>query len=193
MDSPKSSETDNGSLHTHVIHSQSMPQLPQLQLTTTDDQHDVIDITTPSTTRKFSFGEEDLTDYHLRKAQEQLDHENTSGEKDEDSPYLDRRDSANTLVEAALEKPEIEERHSGYQDHVAESAAMVDRMLSQRVGPSSVVPTGGGSVLSSLLKLEAQRRQEKDKRDEEKRKRKEKKMVSSKKSLQIKGVPNYRY
>jgi hypothetical protein len=177
MDSQKSTKSSDSFLRPQMTHSHSMPHLPQLQLTTTDNQNDVIDITTPATTRKFTFGDEDLTDYHLKKAQEELDLENI-GNENEDSPSgLHRRDSANTLVEAALEKPEIEERHSGYQDHVAESAALVDRMLSQRVGPNSVVPTGGGSVLSSLLKLEAQRRKEQDKREEERRKRKEKKKV----------------
>lgn len=177
MDSQKSTKSSDSFLRPHMTHSHSMPHIPQLQLTTTDNQNDVIDITTPATTRKFTFGDEDLTDYHLKKAQEELDLENIGNENEDSPSALDRRDSTNTLVEAALEKPEIEERHSGYQDHVAESAALVDRMLSQRVGPNSVVPTGGGSVLSSLLKLEAQRRKEQDKREEERRKRKEKKKV----------------
>lgn len=182
MDSSQSSKSNDSFLRPHMTHSHSMPHLPQLQLTTTDNQNDTIDITTPATvgSRKFTFSDEDLTDYYLKKAQDELDLEKIperSINDDYDAPGIDRRDSANTLVEAALDKPEVEERHSSYQDHVAESAALVDRMLSQRVGPNAMAPTGGGSVLSSLMKLEAQRNKEHEKRQEERRKRKEKKKV----------------
>lgn len=187
MTSPESTRS-NGFLRPQLPHSHSMPHLPQLQLTTTDDQNDIIDITSPASirSRKFTFSDEDLTDFNLRKAQRELDleklEEEDEGEKGEDKPsgssykHQHHRDSTDTLVEAALDKPEVEERHSGYQDHVAESAAMVHRMLSTRVGPNSNIPTGGGSVLSTLMKLEAQRKKEEERREQKERKRREKKV-----------------
>ncbi|KAI7891759.1 uncharacterized protein EV154DRAFT_215922 [Mucor mucedo] len=91
---------------------------------------------------------------------------------------------ANTLVEAALDKEEAKYRHIRFQDHVAESAALVQRMLSmksgQRQAPDALQTAmlnrhdsrnsdeeislhqkhpnlGGGSVLASLMRLEAAR------------------------------------
>lgn len=93
--------------------------------------------------------------------------------------------AANTLVEAALDKDEAKDRHVRFHDHVAESAALVQRMLSVKMGhhhtpdplgtmmqnrhdqhqleeevelqsPHSTA-VGGGSVLASLMKLEAKR------------------------------------
>lgn len=93
--------------------------------------------------------------------------------------------AAATLVEAALDKEEAKDRHVRFQDHVAESAALVQRMLSVKMGhhhrepdplavaiqsrhesrneeefelesPSPILG-GGGSVLASLMRLEASR------------------------------------
>lgn len=93
--------------------------------------------------------------------------------------------AAATLVEAALDKEEAKDRHVRFQDHVAESAALVQRMLSVKMGhhhrepdplavaiqsrhdsrneeefelesPSPIVG-GSGSVLASLMRLEASR------------------------------------
>ncbi|KAF7721612.1 hypothetical protein EC973_004359 [Apophysomyces ossiformis] len=97
----------------------------------------------------------------------------------EDAPSIQHRDSDNTLVEAALDQVDTKTRHIRFQDHVVESAALVNRMLSLRQHPSrhSASENGselfgeeeeareeidtqyGGSVLASLMKLEAQRRQ----------------------------------
>lgn len=96
--------------------------------------------------------------------------------------------AANSLVEAALDKDEAKDRHVRFQDHVVESAALVQRMLSAKRGSIQIThdplqaaiqnrhedrieeeeislepmhPTlGGGSVLASLMKLEASRKQE---------------------------------
>ncbi|KAI8391088.1 uncharacterized protein BYT42DRAFT_181359 [Radiomyces spectabilis] len=84
--------------------------------------------------------------------------------------------SADTLVEAALDQDEAKDRHVRFPDHVAESAALVQRMLSTRGysdGTSSAKSShrradssidmqseNSGSVLASLMKLEAQRRQQ---------------------------------
>ncbi|CAO3654185.1 unnamed protein product [Mucor fragilis] len=94
--------------------------------------------------------------------------------------------AANTLVEAALDKDEAKDRHVRFHDHVAESAALVQRMLSVKMGhhhtPDPLgtmmqnrhnqqqqqeeevelqsphqAAVGGGSVLASLMKLEAKR------------------------------------
>lgn len=93
--------------------------------------------------------------------------------------------AAATLVEAALDKEEAKDRHVRFQDHVAESAALVQRMLSVKMAhhhrepdplavaiqsrhdsrneeefelesPSPILG-GGGSVLASLMRLEASR------------------------------------
>lgn len=91
--------------------------------------------------------------------------------------------AAATLVEAALDKDEAKDRHVRFQEHVAESAALVQRMLSVKRGhhhnpdalgtamqsrydsrpeeemelQPSQPALGGGSVLASLMKLEASR------------------------------------
>lgn len=107
--------------------------------------------------------------------------------------------AANTLIEAAMDQDEAKDRHIGFQEHVAESAALVEHMLKVKFGhlPSQdpighamttrhdnrdeedmeMTPThqpqiGGGSVLASLMKLEVQR-----KVGEEKQKKKKKKKV----------------
>lgn len=41
-----------------------------------------------------------------------------------------RRDSAGTLVEAALDQAEARDRHVRFQDHIAEAGSLVERMLS---------------------------------------------------------------
>lgn len=103
------------------------------------------------------------------------------------------RNSADTLVEAALDQVEARDRHVRFPDHIAEAGTLVQRMLSTRYpndvaspalstphtideGPidehedielqTSASPTtsksynsGSGSVLASLMKLEAQKRQ----------------------------------
>lgn len=91
---------------------------------------------------------------------------------------------ANTLAEAALDKEEAKDRHIRFQDHVAESAALVQHMLSMKTShrqkPDALQTAmlnrhdsrdsddeislhhnhqnlGGGSVLASLMRLEAAR------------------------------------
>lgn len=106
--------------------------------------------------------------------------------------------AANTLVEAALDKEEAKDRHVTFQNHVAESAALVQRMLSVKMGhhhspdalgtmmqnrhdnraaeevelQSPQHAVGGGSVLASLMKLEASRHN-----GETKKSKKQKKVI----------------
>ncbi|CEG74513.1 hypothetical protein RMATCC62417_09713 [Rhizopus microsporus] len=103
-----------------------------------------------------------------------------------------------SLVEAAMDQAEAQDRHVRFQEHVAESAALVQRMLSVRSGrqepdnlhnimqsiptnfdddememqspQSPTLSSGGGSVLASLMRLESQRYV---KDDSKKRKKKE--------------------
>ncbi|KAG1048429.1 hypothetical protein G6F46_007888 [Rhizopus delemar] len=99
--------------------------------------------------------------------------------------------NTNTLVEAAMDQAEAQDRHVRFQEHVAESAALVEHMLRMRTGQPVPAPdplqtmvhnlqtyreedddelpqspltsssggigSGGGSILASLMKLEAQR------------------------------------
>ncbi|KAI9270688.1 hypothetical protein BDA99DRAFT_327035 [Phascolomyces articulosus] len=141
---------------------------------------------------------------------------------------------ADELLEAALDHKEAQDRHVRFQDHVMESAALVERMLSIRDGnnpqdmerltrrlrsnsvmdeadleggenavssPGAMmmmpeitqhdtvdsggtgsgamggnVGLGAGSVLSSLMKLEAQRRRKEQEQEFKKQKRKERKV-----------------
>ncbi|KAI8047098.1 uncharacterized protein B0P05DRAFT_566883 [Gilbertella persicaria] len=126
--------------------------------------------------------------------------------------------AANTLVEAAMDKDEAKDRHVRFQDHVAESAALVERMLSQRIGPQPSAPDslgammtqryesrqteeesefepgptnhGSGSVLASLMKLEAQRHEgHEKKRKQLKIKRKNKQQKKNKKPTSLLDFP----
>lgn len=135
------------------------------------------------------------------------EHEKTDGGKDDNHSSVSNTD---TLLEAALEREEAQDRHTRYQEHIARSAALVDRMLNDTRGSdaatnlqrfrssNSIVdedPGGeesvsaglpyamsggaamgaGGSVLSSLMKLEAQRRQ----KEQQERERKKTKKVGT--------------
>jgi hypothetical protein len=105
--------------------------------------------------------------------------------------------AATTLVEAAMDKDEAKDRHVRFHDHVAESAALVQRMLSMKNGqhhkqdPLGTMMQnrhdsrreeeeiqldsphrnnmGGGSVLASLMKLEAKRQDSQIKKKKKKR------------------------
>ncbi|KAI9261989.1 hypothetical protein BY458DRAFT_515520 [Sporodiniella umbellata] len=103
----------------------------------------------------------------------------TQAGKSEEKPVSD----TNTLVEAAMDQAEAQDRHIRFQDHVVESAALVEHMLRMRTGrpapdplqavvsslnsqrgneeeepqSSTSIPQSSGSVLASLMKLEAQR------------------------------------
>ncbi|KAG0168752.1 hypothetical protein DFQ30_004385 [Apophysomyces sp. BC1015] len=117
---------------------------------------------------------------------------------DETAPSIKHRDSDNTLVEAALDQVDTKTRHIRFQDHVVESAALVNRMLSlrqqqpSRQSSSESInerygeeeqgePDGqyGGSVLASLMKLEAQRRQGDINRPSEKKSSRRKRLSKS--------------
>lgn len=134
------------------------------------------------------------------------EHEKTDSAKDDNHSSVSNTD---TLLEAALEREEAQDRHTRYQEHIARSAALVDRMLNDTRGSdaatnlqrfrssNSIVdedPGGeesvsaglpysmngaamgaGGSVLSSLMKLEAQRRQ----KEQQERERKKTKKVGT--------------
>ncbi|CAO3613890.1 unnamed protein product [Cunninghamella echinulata] len=131
-------------------------------------------------------------------------------------PSTIQQPSADTLVEAALTQPEVQDRHVRFQDHVLTSAAIVQQMLNQTSGntdstqlppmannsnhnvditdddlrkmesyhspPSSIQPTGNvGSVLGSLMRLDAQRRRREDEYLREQQLKKEKKLKAKKK------------
>ncbi|KAI9317050.1 hypothetical protein BX666DRAFT_137090 [Dichotomocladium elegans] len=111
--------------------------------------------------------------------------------------------STDTLLDAALDREEVHERHVRFQDHVVESAALVQRMLTNHevtdprlrqlrsnsvmdetelgedpepsTADSTALPAGG-SVLSSLMKLEAQRRRKELERDQREKLKKTKKV-----------------
>lgn len=51
-----------------------------------------------------------------------------------------RRDSAGTLVEAALDQVEARDRHVRFPDHIAEAGSLVERMLSTRRPSSNHTP-----------------------------------------------------
>ncbi|KAI9007917.1 hypothetical protein CLU79DRAFT_777507 [Phycomyces nitens] len=174
----------------------SWPCLPQLHITTSNETHEPQSIHPPpkADTRppsripparfseitthhaKLTIGEssdedtEDEAEYEDLK--EPINHQEDESPKEDMSP--ENRGSTETLVEAALDHDEARDRHVRFPDHLAESAALVQRILSTRRGntddefvPSptntnstkiNIQPTGG-SVLASLMKLESQRHQ----------------------------------
>ncbi|KAI7877976.1 hypothetical protein K492DRAFT_10069 [Lichtheimia hyalospora FSU 10163] len=190
--SPSSSRTtsSNGSNVTRppFNHSNSCPNIPELKFTVDGDDENLNE-KQPSILSHPSDSE----------------HEKTDDEKDNHSSVS----NTDTLLEAALEREEAQDRHTRYQEHIARSAALVDRMLNDTRGndaannlqrfrsSNSIVdeePGGeesisaglpysmggaamgtGGSVLSSLMKLEAQRRQ----KEQQKRERKKTKKVGA--------------
>lgn len=90
-----------------------------------------------------------------------------------------RKESAGTLVEAALDQAEARERHVRFGDHIAEAGNLVQQMLGTRIDNDTnhstveeypecksesiedtfTRPVNSGSVLASLMKLEGKRRQ----------------------------------
>ena len=136
---------------------------------------------------------------------------------DDDDNDDDMNDSSDTRVDAVLDHRDARDRHVRFQEHVVESAALVERMLSlsgRHQSPSSPVNryqtkihhdidepeddiddkisdkgsstatnktaatpgAGGGSVLSSLMRLEAQRRQKEQEYEIKKQQRKAKRV-----------------
>lgn len=199
-------------------HSASCPNIPELQLTAVSDDptHPCEPIRIPSIQSGSSNHDQRLiktTDDNpsTSASDSEATTENEEDEKGEKENQPATEDSAGTLVEAALEQSEAKDRHVRFQDHVVESAALVERMLrtrrggvgddqssrserySRRFRSNSVideaeleggetvsshggagtgaagsgttilddklanVPNVGGSVLSSLMRLEAQR------------------------------------
>lgn len=163
-------------------HSRSCPNIPELVVENDDD------------------GGSEATQQQLPAPEEQHDD--------------DLNDSSDTLVDAVLDHRDARDRHVRFQEHVVESAALVERMLSlsggRRQSTSPVnryqakinhdidepeddiddkfsdkgsstatskttgvaTPNAGGSVLSSLMRLEAQRRQKEQEYELKKQQRK---------------------
>ncbi|KAI8095137.1 hypothetical protein BDF21DRAFT_405268 [Thamnidium elegans] len=200
----------------HDIQSASWPRLPELALTTSRDSHidfKVLNYPESPTSLKNPEIESDtdaktqsrnvsFDDRYSSLTCSQLPSLNNDHHKVE---FIPQDSEANSLVEAALDKDEAKDRHVRFQDHVVESAALVQRMLSVKRSPQhapdplqtailnrhenrideeeiSLQPTGpalgGGSVLASLMKLEAARNQNE--------KPKKKKHSKERKSLHLK-------
>lgn len=223
-----------------LIHSVSCPDnLPQLTITTSDDPTHPTELHIPGTPSTKSRLDEDDSDSsstttatdneNVRDAESDIDNiEKTKRSPSESSKVQqvlsNDKDSADTLVEAVLDKAEAQDRHVRFQDHVLESAALVESMLNRRGAtddqssermsrrfrrnsafnedemiedgdtafsnkagrddngsssdgvafPPSAV--GGGSVLASLMKLEAQRRHNEEKELERKHRKQKKKV-----------------
>lgn len=227
------SRTGSSSNRPSLIHSVSCPDnLPQLTITTSDDPaHSAEPLQipgTPSTTCRLDGNETDSTASTATDSESASDAEsgidekkhNMSAPSKADKVPSNDKDSADTLVEAALDKAEAQDRHVRFQDHVVESAALVERMLNRRGaqedqsserlsrkfrqnsafneeemedgdtfsnqgsrddnglssdGMAFSGPMAGGSVLASLMKLEAQRRANEN--ELERKRRKERKQV----------------
>lgn len=190
---PSSSRTvsSNGSNNTRppFYHSNSCPNIPELKFTADGDDDDVNE-------------KQPSISHHSGS-----EHEKSNAEKEDNHSSVSNTD---TLLEAALEREEAQDRHTRYQEHIARSAALVDRMLNDTRGSDTAanlqrfrsrnsivdeepggeesISTGlpysmsggaamgaGGSVLSSLMKLEAQRRQ----KEQQERERKKTKKVGT--------------
>ena len=92
--------------------------------TDTDSESDTVDI--DQRRRDISFD-----DFNSTRTLSKLPSLNNDHHK-ADLPLNDS--AANTLAEAALDKDEAKDRHVRFQDHVTESAALVQRMLSVKMG-----------------------------------------------------------
>lgn len=172
------------------------PRLPQLALTTSQDSQTYGAPTSHAIEVLYTDTEAgsdvELND-NVQKHRRRISYDGDDGScSDVGSLHNDRHKNenrlddsgANTLVEAALDKEEAKFRHIRFQDHVAESAALVQRMLSMKSGhrqaPDALQSAmlnrhdsrnsdeeislhqthknlGGGSVLASLMRLEAAR------------------------------------
>ncbi|KAI8880644.1 hypothetical protein K501DRAFT_12786 [Backusella circina FSU 941] len=205
----------------------SRPQLPVLQLTTTNSNHSQQVAFEPTTNSSLHLRSGVERDTHIAcepiaglDSRSSTDSSLSANEKENEPNYdstnkqrklssidsrksngMGRQGSADTLVEAALDQQEARDRHVRFPDHIAEAGSLVQRMLSTRINNSgerasitndetledpelgsisssryNQPSTGGGSVLASLLKLEAQRRSSLIEREELKRKKKKKKV-----------------
>jgi hypothetical protein len=138
----------------------SWPLLPQLQITTSRDcntfQHnhvrspviDKVECTsiasnTPSDLESSISSEFGLSDKENESKYDVVhDDNNNNGDNQNDLNRRrstlggTRKDSAGTLVEAALDQAEAQDRHVRFPEHIAEAGSLVERMLSTR-GPSN--------------------------------------------------------
>ncbi|CAO3699135.1 unnamed protein product [Rhizopus stolonifer] len=75
---------------------------------------------------------------------------------------LDKKPQTDTLVEATMDQ--VHDRHVKFQEHVMESATLVEHMLNMK--EEDLTPTAHtGSVLSSLMKLEAKKHRNEKKKN----------------------------
>lgn len=193
------SEPDENKSHEPLRRSEDSNDLPKIAITEEDDNP--AEIARPVLSRSSS------TPSIIHREEKVEKSDETNNEKTND-PISD----TNTLVEAAMDHAEAQDRHVRFQDHVAESAALVEHMLRIRTGQPSPDPlqavvsslgsqrergddeetqppqtpmsngSSSGSVLASLMKLEAQRygnEQTRRKKSTKKSKNQEKKKPTS--------------
>lgn len=136
----------------------SWPLLPQLQITTSRGsntyhldiiQTPIVDENKSTATNTPSDSESSLSsEFGLSDKEKELDYDVVHDDNNNNCDALidpnrrrsthgtTRRDSAGTLVEAALDQAEARDRHVRFPDHIAEAGSLVERMLSTR-RPSS--------------------------------------------------------
>jgi hypothetical protein len=189
----------------------SWPRLPQIALTTHDNVLEPL--SSKDSQQEYPENEnvnitELLTPYNEKNDQESYFDDVESIESKQ--PSLE---STTSLVEAALDKAEAKDRHVRFHDHVAESAALVQRMISVKRGnhfPNEEIPSikkryesdilleennsddntsspiVGGSVLASLMKLEATHQHSKKEKKKTQYKSKKVAFKKNKKSIEQK-------
>lgn len=112
-----------GSSHSNIFHPVRSPIIDQDETpstpTSTDSESSI------SSEFGVSDKEKDLGYDVVHQDVNNIDQEDTRR-----SSHGARRDSAGTLVEAALDQAEARDRHVRFQDHIAEAGSLVERMLS---------------------------------------------------------------
>lgn len=152
------SSISSGSSRPPFLHSVSAPSVPQIQLSTDSGTHPFESPPSSIQRRPSNASSDSAT---ASASDESDDSESTADEVDEKPHSLhssrrsqqhmaankipprtgdeDRPGSADTLVEAALDHADAQDRHVRFQDHVLESAALVERMLNRRGTTTSTV------------------------------------------------------
>ncbi|KAF7730798.1 hypothetical protein EC973_001316 [Apophysomyces ossiformis] len=168
MDHEKESNK-TGSLHT----SASWPHLPELDHNVANTPRHPLEI---SSDIEYEYEEE-----------EEDDEKKVDLYEEEEKDKIGDMETTETLVEAALDHVEAKDRHVRFQAHVVESATLVQRMLSTRMGEAETngrratestieIHPRSGSILASLMMLEQQRLQQQSNHSATRRKKKKKKL-----------------
>ncbi|KAI9472003.1 MAG: hypothetical protein EXX96DRAFT_582557 [Benjaminiella poitrasii] len=206
----------------------SWPLLPRLQLVTSNGNEDIKSPTVDQIETRIQKANDDDDDNDddtssISMISEEDEEEDIHmGDELARQRSTKRSDSAGTLVEAALDQAEAQDRHSEFPRHIQEAGQLVQNLINTKFPSATTADTdshqrrrssrpeepddiemqstyspslpaaGGGGVLASLMKLEAQQRRTASTKRRQKSVKRKKKKKSGKKTSKPVSLYNFK-